>query len=160
MKVDSLNLPAAEQRYIHFMPDNQDGTIDLLEAKWILSNNYWDADMKNAITDRTVKLQENDFVVDNVRAVDPTRYGKCPESLGVPNQPGPWTDGKVYCVDADANIGELSELISGNNKYVDKGAHNIVNCPESHPFAYDDGNNCCATPFEDFNDAYGRFCDG
>ena len=33
-------------------------------------------------------------------------------------------------------------------------------CPETHPFAYDDGANCCASPFEDFNDEHGRNCDG
>ena len=33
-------------------------------------------------------------------------------------------------------------------------------CPDTHPFAYDDGANCCAAPFEDVNDEFGAFCDG
>ena len=30
-------------------------------------------------------------------------------------------------------------------------------CPETHPWAYDDGLKCCGTPFEDVNDAGGKF---
>ena len=33
-------------------------------------------------------------------------------------------------------------------------------CPYTHPFAYDNGNNCCANPFEDVNDDFGSACDG
>ena len=33
-------------------------------------------------------------------------------------------------------------------------------CPETHPFAYNEGRDCCAAPFEDMNDALGRACDG
>ena len=30
-------------------------------------------------------------------------------------------------------------------------------CPVTHPWAYDDGLKCCGTPFEDVNDAGGKF---
>lgn len=33
-------------------------------------------------------------------------------------------------------------------------------CPDTHPFAYNDGTDCCENPFEDFNDVLGRTCDG
>ena len=33
-------------------------------------------------------------------------------------------------------------------------------CPETHPFAYNGGDNCCASPFEDINDELGNDCDG
>ena len=33
-------------------------------------------------------------------------------------------------------------------------------CPDTHPFAYNEGKDCCAAPFEDMNDALGRACDG
>jgi len=32
-------------------------------------------------------------------------------------------------------------------------------CPETHPFAYNDGAGCCALPFEDVDDDFGKDCD-
>ena len=37
---------------------------------------------------------------------------------------------------------------------------NFNRCPESHPYAYNNGYDCCASPFEDFTDGFGRRCDG
>ena len=39
-------------------------------------------------------------------------------------------------------------------------ADSTVRCPESHPFAYNKGQNCCQNPFEDINDKEGLNCDG
>ena len=53
------------------------------------------------------------------------------------------------------------QLASVNNlKITCSTTHTKNKCPPSHPFAYDEGNKCCAAPFEDVDDTNGQKCDG
>lgn len=70
--------------------------------------------------------------------------------------PGCPNELKLWFKESPTNPGEeISETITIVCK--DLGHYR---CPETHPFAYNNGDDCCASPFEDVNDALGNDCDG
>ena len=150
-----------DPKYIHYRSGLQ---------QWVISNNYW--------SPKDCVLIDTACTADKLETSEKCNT-ECDSAECTAANPGAIADYKCITV---RDISLLSEITSEscpsnitvwNSRDITSGTvkqevevtmtcdpTGSNRCNSTHPFAYNDGADCCASPFEDFNDALGRDCDG